>query len=170
MYNHRKSGFTLIELMVVTVIIGVLTAIAIISYHGVRDRALASEAYLRCNAIGKSIQAMGADTGQWPGHTPIGRSCGDSETYDGGSNEIWNILTDSRCGLRENDPNNPYPNWAGPYLVECPKDPWGNDYFFDADYQIDGETHAVVGSFGPNGVGPNQYDDDDIYVVISSMN
>jgi len=153
--------------MIVVVIIGVLTALAIGSYSGVRDRALGAEARLQCNAIAKCIEALGADTGQWPGHCPAGRSCYDGETLDGEANEVW-VLEFPRSGLLTNDPRCPYPNWNGPYYNEFIKDPWGNDYFFDADYQIDGKTYAVVGSFGPNGVGRNIYDDDDIYVIIST--
>ena len=46
------------------------------------------------------------------------------------------------------------------------KDPWGSDYFFDPDYRINGVMWPVVGSFGPNRVGPNQYDSDDIYYIV----
>jgi len=38
-------------------------------------------------------------------------------------------------------------------------------YFFDPDYTVDGDTRAVLGSFGPNKAGPNQYDIDDIVVI-----
>jgi hypothetical protein len=47
------------------------------------------------------------------------------------------------------------------------KDPWGHNYFFDNDYTLDGVTKAVVGSYGPNGVGSNLYDEDDIVIIIS---
>ena len=40
------------------------------------------------------------------------------------------------------------------------------EHFFDVDYQINGQDYTVIGSFGPNGAGPNQYDDD-IYVILA---
>jgi hypothetical protein len=47
-----------------------------------------------------------------------------------------------------------------------PEDPWGNDYFLDTDYEINGVDYIVLGSFGPNGVGQNLYDDDDVIKII----
>jgi hypothetical protein len=40
------------------------------------------------------------------------------------------------------------------------------DYFFDSDYRIQKTLYAVVGSFGPNRRGRNQYDEDDVYAVL----
>jgi hypothetical protein len=56
--------------------------------------------------------------------------------------------------------------WIGPYLTMVPADPWGMDYFMDEDYEIDGVDYTVIGSFGPNKVGPNLYDDDDIIIIL----
>jgi len=36
----------------------------------------------------------------------------------------------------------------------------------DEDYNIDGVDYTVIGSFGPNGIGPNVYDDDDIIIIL----
>jgi hypothetical protein len=62
-----------------------------------------------------------------------------------------------------------------------PMDPWGNEYFFDTDYEVDNTTDApcdggivpadcylavVVGSYGPDGVGNGLYNGDDIIKII----
>ncbi|MFH0951691.1 MAG: type II secretion system protein GspG [Patescibacteria group bacterium] len=65
----------------------------------------------------------------------------------------------------ETDSN--YLNWEGPYLSVLPLDPWDHNYFFDTDYTIDGQPQAVVGSYGPNGEGLNDYDDDDIIIQLT---
>lgn len=65
------------------------------------------------------------------------------------------------------DTDGAYLNWKGPYMGVIPKDPWGNNYFFDTDYDIGGGVMRVVlGSYGPNGVGNNLYDADDIRLIL----
>ena len=59
-----------------------------------------------------------------------------------------------------------YPNWRGPDYDGPFRDTWGNNYFFDEDYDLNGTTVAAIGSYGPNGEGLNQYDDDDIVLII----
>ena len=56
--------------------------------------------------------------------------------------------------------------WRGPYMKGVPKDPWDQNYFFDPDYTVKGSNRVVVGSFGPNRVGPNVYDGDDVIVLL----
>ena len=65
--------------------------------------------------------------------------------------------------------NDDFPDWTGPYLDEMPVDPWGNDYFFDPDYRIDGVKQMVIGSSGPNGSGLNVYDEDNIIIILSNL-
>ena len=100
----------------------------------------------------------------WPGtgtpQTPYTTACG------GGANEVWD-LSQPAGGLLSTDGN--YPNWGGPYIDEIPLDPWGNPYFFDSDYDVPptgGNDAVVLGSFGPNGVGQNLYDSDDIIIIL----
>ena len=43
------------------------------------------------------------------------------------------------------------------------------DFFdVDEDYELDGQTVTAIGSYGPNGAGLNQYDDDDIVLIITA--
>ena len=91
------------------------------------------------------------DTGKWPGGISLP---GDQET--------WDLSTPAAGLLSCNSSFGSF--WKGPYLKKVPLDPWGMPYFFDPDYTIDGKACPVVGSFGPNRVGQNLYDSDDIYV------
>lgn len=163
--KFKDKGFTLIELLVVIAIIGILAGIVLVSFSGLQDRAREAEARSELAQIKRVIDILYLDTGQWPLHTT--QADAGSEAA---SNELED-LTDERAGLLLNDSGTPFPNWNGPYTDDIPTDPWGNDYFFDADYDIDpgpGQTWAVVvGSFGPNGVGINAYDEDDIYLIIA---
>ena len=80
------------------------------------------------------------------------------------SNEIEDF-TLPLAGIRQTD--GLFPNWNGPYIQILPLDPWGNNYFIDTDYMTAQGDKAVVGSYGPNGLGLNDYDDDDVIYIIN---
>ncbi|MGA1867579.1 MAG: prepilin-type N-terminal cleavage/methylation domain-containing protein [bacterium] len=155
-----NEGFTLIELMIAVAIMAVLCGLSINLYTGFRQRAMAAQVYANCDAILTSIRCLEVDTGFWPGHTPAG-------TFSSPQNEIEDLRI-GRAGLLIDDPADPYPDWAGPYIDKIYPDPWGNNYFYDSDYYINGKKVVVVGSYGPNGEGCNKYDEDDIYVILST--
>ena len=160
----RRAGFTLIELLVVIAIIGVLSSIVLASLNTARAKARIAKAQGEVDQIMKAITLLENDTNQWPGHKTIQ----DIQTGVSG-NEMWNLSV-PEAGLVATDGN--FPNWGGPYLPVVAVDPWGNNYFFDTDYDIDDTAGtrwaAIVGSFGPNGDGQNVYDADNIYKVLAT--
>ena len=170
--KKKKSGggFTLIELLLVLAIIGLMSSIAWVYTTGVREKAKITKAQEDIRQIYNAIAILDSNTEQWPDHkTPflIQEGAADNEICSDGC--IFS-LSDPRAGLSATDGN--FPGWAGPYLAAIPKDPWGKEYFFDTDYDVQpgaGEIWAaVIGSYGPNGAGLNQYDSDDvIFIVIS---
>lgn len=155
-----KQGFTIIEFLIVIAIVSILATIVMAGSYYAKSYAKTQKAIADISEIAKSIDALALDTRQWPGHqTPYvicQGSCNNNEIED---------LSVPLAGIKTTD--GLYPNWNGPYIQVLSIDPWGNPYFFDSDYEIDGATKAVVGSYGPNGQGLNQYDDDDIVQVIS---
>jgi len=156
----EKKGFTIIEILVVIGIIAFLATIVMGGSHYAKVYANQTKAESDVATIAKAIDTLALDTRQWPGHQTVYVAC--SGSCD--NNEIANLFLPS-SGLKSTDGS--FPNWNGPYMQVLTMDPWGNNYFMDTDYEIDGETKAVVGSYGPNGVGLNQYDGDDIVQVIS---
>jgi len=153
---RTSRGFTLIEVLIVTAVIGILASIAAVAGNGYRDRAKIARAQSEIDRISKAFVLLEADTGLWPGKQTPG-------IHTGGANEVWNLAACS-AGLLCTDGG--YPNWNGPYLTSIPKDPWDMDYFLDSDYMTGGRNRAVLGSFGPNKVGRNLYDSDDVIKVI----
>jgi len=155
----KKSGFTLVEIAVVTMIIGLLATLGSLAImRGIQGSRI-KNAQAELEIISTAVLQLAWDTGKWPNGQP---------RIAGGSTEMWDVSED-RCGLLDTDGN--YGKWKGPYYDGPIKDPWGNPYFFDPDYrhrEKDGTVRnaVVVGSFGPNGSGRNLYDSDDVYVLL----
>ena len=157
MKTRASDAFTLIELLVVISIIAILSFLALVAFANVRQAAKMAKARHDIDAITLALKQLETDTGEWPGHQQI------DQVQTVGSNEIWN-LNAPEAGITSTDGN--FPLWNGPYMAIVRPDPWGHDYFYDSDYKVNGENRVVVGSFGPNGVGPNLYDADDIIKIL----
>ncbi len=150
----RKYGFTLIEVLVTVGIITLLGSLASYAMMKAHQKSVKKQVEVQLNILSSAILQMAWDTGRWPNRTLRTQP---------GSTEVWNIAG-PQWGLLATDGF--YNNWKGPYYEGALLDPWGNPYFFDPDYTVDGNVRVVVGSFGPNGVGRNLYDEDDIYILL----
>ena len=155
---RRGSGFTLIELCIVVMIIGVLATISFLGVQSFREKAMIAKARAEIDHIAKAILLLQTDTGQWPGGQIPG-------TPVGAGNEITDLNQD-RAGLCATDGR--FQSWNGPYYQRCPipKDPWGENYMFDTDYFIDGSPRVAIASGGPNKSGNNLYDQDNVVKVL----
>ncbi len=162
MFINKKNeyGFTIIEFLVVIGIIGLLSTMVMAGTYYAKAYAKNKKTYADLATIAKAIDNLALDTGQWPGHhipyIPCSLNCDSNEIED---------LSIGLAGIKDTD--GLFPNWSGPYIQILPNDPWGSAYFYDSDYEIDGQTKAVVGSYGPNKQGLNSYDDDDIVYIIN---
>ena len=106
----RARGFTLLELLVVVVIIGLLTGFVAPRYFGQVGRSEVNTAKAQIDALGKALDQYRLDTGQYPS-TDLGLKA-----------------------LLERPANEP--KWNGPYLRKAvPLDPWGRPYV----YKVPGE-------------------------------
>ena len=140
--------------MIVVSIIGLLAAVAMPSIIKARTNARQTIASEDLRVIAGAVDQLAMETGKWPGGITAGQSA---------NPEIWN-LTIGAAGIMSSDGR--FPRWQGPYIKTLPEDPWGQAYFFDPDYTVNGDTFSVVGSFGPNKGSRNGYDEDDIYVIV----
>ncbi len=64
--NPRASGFTIVELLIVIVVIAILAAITIVAFNGVQNRALDSTVASDLSSAGKRIQMAKVDLGHYP--------------------------------------------------------------------------------------------------------
>ena len=125
MRYFKRSGFTLVELMLVVIIIGILVAMVMPRLAGRTEQArqAAARADIEAN-IGSALDLYELDNGAYP-------------TAEEGLNAL--LATPQNA-----------PNWKGPYLKKRPVDPWGNPYV----YRSPG-THGTdydLYSYGRNGV------------------
>lgn len=157
MHSRRARAFTLIELLVVIGIIGILSTLAVVALGAARKAASVARAQHDVDTIVLALKQLENDTGEWPGHQPV------DKTVTVGLNEIWD-LNAPEAGISATDGN--FYGWQGPYMISVPLDPWGHPYFYDSDYIVGGDNKVVIGSFGPNGIGANLYDADDIIKIL----
>lgn len=64
--NNINHGFTIVELLVVIVVIGVLAAISIVAYNGIQERAHIASAQSDLRSLGTAMQLHQAEHGSLP--------------------------------------------------------------------------------------------------------
>jgi len=168
MHKKSKSGFTLVELLVVIGIIGILTTFVLINLSSAREKSKIARVQADLRQLHTGIEELYFDTGRYPNGEPEIPCVNEVD-----DNEIF--LNTCEAGLACEDGN--FSNWDGPYVGNVTADPWGSDYLYDTDYQCftdiqgcelfpDGEQVRALVSFGPNMKGINVYDEDDIVLVV----
>ncbi len=63
MNNVKERGFTIVELLIVVVVIGILAAIVVVAYTGITARANGAAAASNAASVQKVADAYAADTG-----------------------------------------------------------------------------------------------------------
>jgi len=64
--NFKQRGFTIIELLIVVVVIGILAAIVIVAYNGVTNRARSSKSAATGSSLVKKLEDYNAEIGNYP--------------------------------------------------------------------------------------------------------
>lgn len=60
----RSRGFTIVELLIVIIVIGILATITVVAYTGVRDRSIRSSIQLSVQQAGKKLGAFSIENGE----------------------------------------------------------------------------------------------------------
>ncbi|MGN1058045.1 MAG: prepilin-type N-terminal cleavage/methylation domain-containing protein [Candidatus Avelusimicrobium sp.] len=64
--QKNKKGFTLLELLVVVLIIGILSAVALPQYQKAVAKSRATQLYSAINGLHKGVQSYFLENGSWP--------------------------------------------------------------------------------------------------------
>ncbi len=123
--RQSQEGFTLIELMVVILIIGLLATIVVQNLKGATDKAKRIKAQADISAFKTALDRYYLDNGSYP-------------SSDQGLPALVSAPTNGKVPAD-------YP--PGGYIEKIPSDPWGNPYV----YQSDGDNY-VLKSYGADGV------------------
>ena len=134
----RQAGFTLLEMIVVLVIIGLIMGLVGPRLFGQADKAKVQTAGTQIKMLGGALQTMRLDISRWPteaeGLSLLTTKPGDGEAAQG---------------------------WAGPYLDEAvPMDPWGHPYQFSP--VASGAQPYALYSYGADGKPGGEGQDADI--------
>jgi len=105
---RRQSAFTLIELLLVVVIIGILAALIVPKLAGRSEEARVAAAKQEIAILAQCLDTFEIDVGRYPSN-----------------DEGLNALIQAPAGV-------PADRWKGPYFSkkEIPLDPWGTPYKF----------------------------------------
>ncbi|TFY96376.1 type II secretion system major pseudopilin GspG [Ramlibacter humi] len=121
--SHHSSGFTLLELLVVVVIIGLLAGLVVPRYFDTVGKSKAKIARAQIDALEKAVEQYRLDVGRLP-------------TADAGLSALLTAPPGT-------------PKWQGPYLKKgVPLDPWGNAYVYTLS--PDGREMDIL-SYGSDG-------------------
>ncbi len=125
--SRRQDGFTLIEIMVVIVILGILAGV--VSFGVIRyiDDARVKQAKIQIANLKNALDAFKLHTGNYP-------------SQEEGLGALIDPPADERAAKL----------WKGPYLEsdEVPDDPWGSEYLYQvSEYPSGGERVEII-SYG----------------------
>jgi len=130
-YSKTEKGFTLVELLVVMVILGLLAALVVPRYVAKEKKSRHQAARVQIELLGQALDQFRLDTGRYP------------TTAEG----LNALIT-----------NPGIPGWDGPYLKKgIPLDPWGRPYIYQSpgshgDYDL--FSYGADGA--PGGEGENK--------------
>jgi len=144
--KQTRSGFTIVELLIVIVVIAILAAITIVAYNGIQTRAREAKINSDLTALSKAIQVARNNTSKtFYQISGSGYSSGGCVSKAVGTDLAALPLTDG-CWVQYLDVLNDLSVASG-MNVNNLVDPWGRPYFIDENEGENG-TNCNVDTLG----------------------
>ncbi len=123
----KQRGFTLVELLLVLVILGILAAIVIPKFSGRTEQAKEQAVRTQISTFRTALDAFEVDNGYYPK----------------GKNGLQDLIVKPRDAQ----------NWRGPYLQSdrVPQDPWGGEYIYECPGRHNPDSYDVSSAGPPGG-------------------
>jgi len=136
----KKTGFTLIELMIVLVVLGILVAVGLPRFTSFIEEGRASATNQEMAAIKSACKMYQMHLREMPG-------------------KVKDLMVDRGNSVLSGSAwNSSYQNWRGPYMdgdiSEICTDSWGQPY--EIYYSTGNPAGYVLYSYGPNGGGTGE--------------
>ncbi|MDP8243362.1 MAG: type II secretion system major pseudopilin GspG [Candidatus Hinthialibacter antarcticus] len=122
--RRAQSGFTLVEMLLVLVILATLAAIVVPKFAGRSEQAKVTAALTQIKNLEMALAAFEVDNGFYPK----------------GSGGLEDLV----------EPPNNANDWRGPYIDDVPIDPWGNEYAYTYPGKHNTRGFDIL-SMGPDG-------------------
>lgn len=104
--KSKNSGFTIVELLIVIVVIAILAAITIVAYNGIQNRAKDSSAQALGNNVIKKAEAYFTINSAYPTLTEFEGNFAPGLTVAGGGGAESKLDTNTIAALQATDPAN----------------------------------------------------------------
>ena len=141
--KKTTSGFTIVELLIVIVVIGILAAISVVAYNGIKDRAQKQKIQADLSTLDRAIRAAQVNTGNtFRVITGVPSGTASPCAAKTAGTDLAALPKTDACWTEYIATLNDISDASGAN-VRSLVDPWGRPYLIDENENETGPTYCV---------------------------